>query len=742
MTPSPAPAPRRFNLRKRWLRAAAGVLLLTLAGLGLGESLGWPMLAGPLQQVLSDRLGRPVSLQGDGAPGLPAAPAAAPPAPPAAASSATASATPPVVSDAARGIGEPGVFSIRFLGGLRLRSPHLEIAAPVWSKQPFLLRGREIELDVRYIDLWRAWRGAPLRIESIRAAHLESHLERLADGRVSWQFGSDTEPTAPQAPAILPTVGQLQVNDGLLHYVDIGREIDTEARVSLLERAAPEVGPVLRVDVSGRWLGRPLTALLTASGELPWASDPAQANPVPVPLTLVARLGRSSLDFKGSAVDALQLDRLTGHFKVEGVSLSALGDPLGVTLPSTGAFRFEGELVKQGLDWRVEIADATVGSSRLNAALLFNGGRAVPLLSGRLGGTRLRLSDLGPALGLEASVAAPDTPKPRHTSRRKVLPDRPFDLASLRAMDAQVQIDIDELDLNSSKLEPLRPLRTRLELRQGVLTLHELDARTAQGSLTGTVRLDASADTALWTADLRWDDVQLARWIQQERAAGDPPWVAGQLSGRARLAGQGGSTAEILASLKGNARTELRNGAVSHLAIEAAGLDLAQGLGVWLAGDKPLPVSCAVADLGVEKGVFRPRVMVVDTAVSAIWIEGTMSLADESLDLRAVVNPKNFSPLTLRSPLQVRGSLSAPEVSVELSRMAPRLAASVLLALVNPLAAVLPLLDLGEAEAAERGSIGCQGLAARQRAAGAGAGAGAGAKRGSGPKPAAKPAAE
>ena len=45
---------------------------------------------------------------------------------------------------------------------------------------------------------------------------------------------------------------------------------------------------------------------------------------------------------------------------------------------------------------------------------------------------------------------------------------------------------------------------------------------------------------------------------------------------------------------------------------------------------------------------------------------------------------------------------------------------------------MLPLLDLGESEAAERGSAGCLGLAARQRAADA--------RREGGPKPAVKPA--
>jgi uncharacterized protein involved in outer membrane biogenesis len=98
-----------------------------------------------------------------------------------------------------------------------------------------------------------------------------------------------------------------------------------------------------------------------------------------------------------------------------------------------------------------------------------------------------------------------------------------------------------------------------------------------------------------------------------------------------------------------------------------------------------LPVHCAVADLVAQEGVLRPRVMVLDTAVSAVWVEGSLSLANEALALRAVVMPKDFSLASLRMPLQVGGTLAHPEVSFEKGTLGLKLASSVLLALVNPL---------------------------------------------------------
>ena len=98
-------------------------------------------------------------------------------------------------------------------------------------------------------------------------------------------------------------------------------------------------------------------------------------------------------------------------------------------------------------------------------------------------------------------------------------------------MNADVLIDLAEADLNTLWLAPLRPLHGHLRLASGVLTLSDLDARTAQGRLGGQVQLDGRSSQALWTADLRWDGVQLERAIHQKRANEAPPFVSGRLHG-------------------------------------------------------------------------------------------------------------------------------------------------------------------------------------------------------------------
>ena len=665
---------------RKWRVALVAVVLVAVGAVALGEWLGWPFLAAPLQNFLSDKLDRKVRFAGEGTP--------------------------------AAG------FAVRFVGGIRLHTPLLAIAAPAWSTAPNMLRAEDVALQLRYADLWRAYQGGPIRVHRLQARTLDGNIERLADGRASWQFGkAPAVADKPDTPIRLPQFGSLQVNSGLVHYTDAPLAVGMDASLSLVPDTTAADGrsmTVAKVEANGRYRKLPLKILLTSSAVLP--SQGGNPAVLPVAVVINATVGRAQLDFKGSAPDALQPHNFSGHFSLKGPSLAAVGDPVGVTLPTTAAFRTDGTLVKTGGHWQVVIDDATVGASRLTGAFSYETSGRVPMLSGKLDGSRLLLADLGPVVGTTsaemADVAAPMAVNAKGKGR--VLPARPFDLAALRSMDANVLVHIGEVNLNTPYLEPLQPLSVHLRLNKGVLRLDDLVARTAQGQLRGDLALDGRTATALWTADLRWDAVRLERWLKFNRPAGSPPYVSGQLYGQAKLAGQGRSTAEILASLNGTARTTLRNGTVSHLGVELAGLDIAQGLGMLVKGDDALPVQCAVADLVAKNGSFRPKVMVVDTADSAVWIDGSLSLATEALDLRAVVAPKDFSPLSVRTPIKVRGTFSQPEVSLEKAPLATKAAASLLLALVSPLAAVLPWIDPGDADAAKRGAAGCAALAARK----------------------------
>lgn len=353
-----------------------------------------------------------------------------------------------------------------------------------------------------------------------------------------------------------------------------------------------------------------------------------------------------------------------------------------------------------------KLAQARIGRSELSGDFVLDTAAARPQLGGTLRGRALWLADLGPAIGVPAQAAE----RQAAAADGRILPDRRFDLPSLDRMDAALTVSLDRLELGEAFARPIAPLQARLRLQQAVLSIDELAARVGSGGqITGSIGLDARGAQARWTTALRATGVPLEDWLRQTRASGAGPWISGRLSGDLLMQGQGRSTAELLASADGRLRLGITQGRMSQLALEAAGIDVAQALGLLLVGDRGLPLRCAVADLQVRDGTATPRVMLVDTPDSLVVVDGALSLATEQLMLRARVRPHDFSPLSLRTPIDVRGTLARPKVSLDTRGLVQRLLPSALLALVTPAAALLPLLDPGDGGS----DAGCRDLASR-----------------------------
>lgn len=647
-----------------------GLLALLAGGFALGEWRGWPWLAEPLERLLSDRLGREVRV-------LPAE------------------------------TGGDRAFRLGLLGGVRLQAARLRVGGPAWRFDTPTLAAEGLDLKLRYSDLWR-WRGTgTLNVRSLQSREVSVDLWRDAEGRATWLLQkSEAAQPDPKAPPPFQ-FERLALDGGSIALVDKLTAVNANVNFALGERDG--VYSSLFATAHGSYRGKPLSAWLDSGSPVAWIMADGQA--AAVPLRLQVRAGEAAFDFVGSLREPLGLQGLDGAFNLSGPSLAAIGDPLGVTLPTTAAFKAQGKLRHSGAQWTTDIAKALLGRSHLNGSFVYDTAGARPKLSGRLGGQSLWFADLGPTIGTSAEPVATTTPKPGG----KVLPDRQFDLPALRAMDADVAIALDRIDLGGAFAEPLAPAQARLLLQDGVLTLRDLDARTASGRVTGTVSLDGRASTALWNVDLNWAGVSLERWIKQTRAAGQPPYIAGALDGRLQLVGRGRSTAELLGSADGRALAFLPRGEISHLAVEAAGIDIAQALGILIRGDKALPLSCAVADLRIAKGQVLPNALMVDTSDSTLWMDGSISLVDERLDLRLQVAPKDFSPLALRTPVHVAGTLSAPQLSLETKPLVRKLLPAALLALLNPLAAVLPLIDTGTTEANREMLSACQRMLGKAR---------------------------
>jgi AsmA protein len=179
----------------------------------------------------------------------------------------------------------------------------------------------------------------------------------------------------------------------------------------------------------------------------------------------------------------------------------------------------------------------------------------------------------------------------------------------------------------------------------------------------------------------------------------------GQINGEFNLTGSGNSVGSMLASANGKASLVVAGGQISRLMMEKVGLHLWEILALNLTGDKQVKLRCAVADFNVKAGMMQTEALVFDTQVTTLLGSGSIDLAHEKLDLTLTPKTKSTSPVALRSPIYIRGSFAQPQASIDKGQVAARAVGAVALGLVNPLLALLPLIDSGPGQDSDCGQL-------------------------------------
>ena len=646
--------------QKKGVMLSVGALVAVVAALAVCEFQGWPFLRGPLERGLSQRLDRRVAF-GD-------------------------------------------QFALHLLGSIRLSTNSLTMASP--GSAPDMLNAVNTSIDIPYSTAFNLIRSKkePMRITALLLDRLDANLTRDAQGKANWQLAPQAADPAASSSMALPRFDKLVVKSGRLQMQDEIVKLNLDAQLSTTEgdQTHGAAGGLL-IDGKGSYLKRPFDLHIKSSGVLPLAASPDVA--VSVPISVHASAGSSKFSFEGKGIDVLTLSTFDGALSLSGPSMAAVGDAAGLTLPTTSPFTLKGQLSRRGNVWTLQQTNLKVGGSQLGGAFTFDRGLKVPMLTGELTGSRFVLSDLAPAFGAQA----PGTGNPPPPDGR-VVPQRTFDIPSLKAMDASVKVKLKRVELGSLFAQPLEPLDGNLSLKSGVLTISDLQATTADGQVTGSVGLNGNPKPPLWDANVRWKGIRLEQWLspRNQFAAKDQPnktardkgkqnrYVTGQLGGHALLHGQGNSASQMLGSMEGEAQAWVQDGMVSHLVVEAIGLDVAQALGVVVVGDDLMPMRCAVVRVKAHQGALTPEVAVVDTEDSTILVTGSLSLLDERLGLVMTSKPKDVSPLTLRSPLKVGGTFADPKFSLEPKPLGLKVISAIALGFINPLASLIPLIDLGE----------------------------------------------
>ena len=547
-------------------------------------------------------------------------------------------------------------------------------ANPAWAQEKQMFTADAVDITVNVPQLLLG----NLVFPEVRLVRPVVLLAQDASGRKNWLL----DPSQQDEGARIQ-IGRLQLDQGTLGFDDPARKTRIRATLSTPAAVGGAADAGLVFTAQGQHQGLPFKAQGTGGPVLALRDDST-----PYPLTLDASTGATRLQAQGTVTSLLSLTAADLRLNLRGANLAQLSTLLGVALPATPAYATQGHLLHSANTWRYDKFSGRVGASDIAGSLLLTTGGKRPALTGELVSEVLDVIDLGPAVGSRPGSVKQALASTSGTAR--VLPDVPFQADNWDTLDAKV--DLRAKTIRRAKQFPLQNLATQLTLKDAVLTLDPLTLGFAGGQLKGTVLLDGRQPAIQARARARVNKVRVAELF---------PSVAlnktsiGEVHGDFDLKGTGNSVARMLGSANGHIGLVVDGGEVSRLMMEQAGLHLWEVLALSVTGDKQVKLRCAVADFTVKNGTVNVDALVLDTAVTTLLGTGTLDLAQETLDLTFNQKTKDTSPLALRSPIQVRGTLARPQVGVDKGQVAVRALGAVALGLVNPLLALLPLIDAG-----------------------------------------------
>ncbi|WP_175889493.1 AsmA family protein [Burkholderia cepacia] len=411
----------------------------------------------------------------------------------------------------------------------------------------------------------------------------------------------------------------------------------------------------------------------------------------PFPLQADVKAGDTRLAIVGTLTDPMHLAAIDLRLWLQGTSMSHLYQLTGITLPDTPPYATEGRLIgnfkRRASTFRYENFNGRVGGSDLGGTLVYEQREPRPKLSGELVSNLLQFSDLAPVIGADTAASKARRGDTTRQPPDRVLPVETFRTDRWRALDADVKFTGRKL-IKSSNL-PITNLYTHIVMQDGVLSLEPLQFGVAGGTLATTAHLDGSGAPLKGRFTVAARHLKLKQLFPTQKVMQS---ALGEINGDASLSATGNSPAALAATSTGEVKALVTDGRISRLLMEAAGLNVANVVYEKLFGNNDVKINCAAIDFVATNGMLDPKVFALDTDDALINVDGPISLRDETLDLKIHPHTKGFRIFSLRSPLYAKGTFKNPKVGVDAGALALRAGAMVGLGLINPFAALIPLI--------------------------------------------------
>jgi uncharacterized protein involved in outer membrane biogenesis len=555
-----------------------------------------------------------------------------------------------------------GDFGVDWSLHPRVHAERVKLDNAPWGSRPIMLEVERVVFTISLLDLLRGDFVLP-QVDLSRPWVL---LEFSADGQRNWIL----ESKAKRRDDALQ-IKRLTLDAGTLVY----RNPSAETDLTLAIVTDPSAHEARQTNVKAKGVFRGMNASAEGSG------GPVlnlRDKTVPYPLDVKAQIGNTRASAEGVVGGLVALAEADLAVSLQGANLRQLGPILEITLPATSKYSVAGRLIRNGPVWEFNQFEGSLGKSDLSGSIGFTRAGERPNIRADLHSHQLVLDEL----------------------KRKEESKDPLRFDRLRAFDADVKLAARTV---KRKDRSVGGLTAHLQLNNGELKLDPLNFAAASGMVNSHVTLNAHDDPPSGHAQVQVSRMQLGAIFLKSKPKG-------MLAGSAKLTGAGQSLEAMIGSSDGDVQFVISEGEISPLLVSFVGLN-ATGLFRSLIGERErIPVNCAVGHFKLEDGVMHTKALVIDTTKNDIAGSGTIDLGKKTYDL-------TFAPLEEKkgllskllysgAPVHVGGTFKNPQFSTDTGSIAARGGAAVALGIINPLAALIPLL----APASEKEANNCVAL--------------------------------
>ena len=522
-----------------------------------------------------------------------------------------------------------------------------------------------------------------------------------ADGKANWTLATSSSSSSSN-PNAGPKIGQLVINDGHAHVAiaklkaDMNLDIATRQPEAVSgaekQKAAANAGEIV-VGAKGTYAGQPIEGQFVGGALL---SLRDASNPYPVDLKLAN--GPTRVSLVGTVQNPLNFAGAELKLELSGPDMEKLTPLTGVPIPETPSYAIAGKL--DYADQKVRFTGFTgrLGSSDLNGDIIIDPTQARPFVDANLYSHRVDLPDLGGFIGStpgrertpgQSAQQRAEVAKAEASS--KLIPDTPINIPKVNAANVKLRYKGQRIEGRSI---PLDNIVVALDITDGRIQLHPVSFAVGTGAIVLNADLQPAGRDVKAKADIDFKRVDLSRLLAATHLVNG----GGTISGSAQIDSTGNSLASLLGHGDGGLRLGMAGGDLSALLVDLSGFEFGNALLSALGIPQQAQVRCFVGDFVLQKGVVATRTLILDTSEARIQGAGSVNLSAETISYRLQTDSRHFSIGSLKTPIDITGSLKSPSIAPEVGPLAVRGGIAAGLGVLFPPAALIPTIQFGVGE--------------------------------------------